>query len=209
MIEPHAAFGLSRLATEEQTPWLTSRLSGHRQYRVGEPFRSGRTVWPQETFYGIDRDGYLLTLFRTRIATEDREACGRGPVELALIVEEPLAVLAYRFGDAGQWDTIPYAWPLSTGRQGRFVPPARIASGACALLWVSLVNAETGLIEAQRGLVLNPEFTLLLNQAIRRQAREPFDAESYVRAIATLHASLPSASGLVQRAVARSSHRTC
>lgn len=207
MIDPHAASGTSRTSMDERNPWLTSRLCGRRRYRVGEPFRNGRTVWPQETVYGIDREGYVLVLFRSGITEQERDACRRGFAEFALVLEPPLAVLAYRFGETASWDTIPYAWPLSVGREGRYLPPAKVAPGTQALLWINLVSAETGLIEAQRGIVLNPEFTLTLNQAIRRQARMPFDGSSYVRAIATLHADLLSAEDLVKKAVVRTSNR--
>jgi hypothetical protein len=191
----------------EQPLWLISRLCGSRPYRVGESFREGRTVWPEETFYGIDRDGYLLTLFRAGITESDREEFRRGFAEFALVVQPPLAVLAFRFGEAAGWETIPYAWPLSSNRPGRYLPAAKTAPGTQALLWVSLVNAEDGLIEAQRGIVLDPEFTRALNEAIRQQARAPFDPGSYVRAIATLHADLPTAAEIVERATVRTSTR--
>lgn len=204
MLEHRVRVGTSRTSSE-QPLWRISRLCGSRPYRVGESFREGRTVWPEETFYGIDRDGYVLTLFRSGITEPEREAFRRGVAEFALVVEPPLAVLAYRFGESAGWETIPYAWPLSSARPGRYLPPSKVPPGTQALLWVSLVNAEDGLIEAQRGLVLEPSFTLALNEAIRRQARDPFDASSYVRAIATLHADLPSPAALVQRAEARTS----
>ena len=61
--------------------------------------------------------------------------------------------------------------------------------------------------DGQRGIVLELTFTQALNEAIRRQARIPFDAGAYVRAIATLHANLPSTEEIVQRATVRASTR--
>lgn len=190
----------------DHSPWMASRLVGRRAYRVGEPFRSGRTRWPDEACYGIDRDGYVLTLFRPGVTEPMREAVRREAADFALVLESPLAVLAYRFGTALPWEAVPYAWPLTAGEvRSRYLPPARVEPGTRALLWVSLVDSETGLIEAQRGIALAPEFTLALNRAIRQQARLPFDGDAYVRAVASLHHDLPDPARLASRAAARTS----
>ena len=83
-------------------------------------------------------------MFRCCVIESDREALRRGVAEFALVVEPPLAVLAFRFGDSAEWETIPYAWPLSSAKPGRYLPPAKVVSGTQALLWVSLINAENG-----------------------------------------------------------------
>jgi hypothetical protein len=188
----------------DQATRLLSRLSGSRPYLVGELYESNASGWAEGSLFGIDREGYLLTAFRPDPGEAESERFRSSVMELAIIVETPLVVLGFRFGEAGDWETVPYAWPLSAGRRGRYVPPAQVKPGTRALLWATLVDARTGVIRAQRGVALEPEFTLALNAAIRAQVRTPFNGGSYVQAIAKLHADQPTGDELVRNAA----HRT-
>ena len=106
-------------------------------------------------------------------------------LNFSLDVEPPLIVLGYQFGENRPWESVPYAWPLSDGsRPSRVLPPARVVPGTRALLWISLVSVEDGVIHAQRGIPLAPDFTGLLNGLIRAQAKLPLDGDAYVQAIA-------------------------
>ncbi len=192
--------------SSEATARVVSRLNASRPYRVGEPHRTDRSNWPAAACWGLDRQGYTLTLFQPAVTDRHCEMIRREPAEFALVLERPLVVLAYRFGTSSAWETLPYAWPLATvTSRPRVVPPARIPPETRALLWVSLVDADDGLIRAQRGIALAPRFTQALNEAIRHQVRAPFDGDAYVRAVASTYIGLRDPERLVERLVERTS----
>ncbi|WP_148595591.1 hypothetical protein [Aquisphaera giovannonii] len=93
-----------------------------------------------------------------------------------------MIVFSYRFGRTIPWSDAPYSWHMQDAASRRLPPPGG-SPEARALLWVSLVGAEDGLILAQRGVVLAPAFTRALEAAIRRQASRPFDPHGCVTAV--------------------------
>ena len=103
-------------------------------------------------------------------------AVQRGPAEFAMIVDLPLIVFAYRFGDSISWNDVPYCWHLQPAGK-RAIPRLDSSPEARVLLWVSLVGTHDGIIHAQRGLTLSPSFTFALHHAIRAQAMTNFTPE--------------------------------
>jgi hypothetical protein len=155
-------------------------------YRVGELFHRGRRQWPRGAEFAFGLGGHELTVFSPAIASELVEDVRRGPAEFALIVRGPVLVLAYRFGESIPWEDAPYCWHLQPEYR-RVVPAAVVAPEARALLWVTLVGADDGVIHAQRGMTLAPPFTRALHDAIRRQAISPFDPSDCTAAISCLY----------------------
>jgi len=171
-------------------------------YRVGEPFRRGRHTWPQGTCFAYGPGGHELTLFHSEIREDMVNEVSRGQAEFAMIVEPPLLVLAYRFGQSIPWHDVPYCWHLQPVGW-RVVPPQHHSPEARALLWISLVGAEDGIIHAQRGMTLSPGFARALHDAIRAQALTVFDAEECTAAISRVFLNSPSTVNRLSLAVAR------
>jgi hypothetical protein len=171
-------------------------------YRVGERFHRGRADWPAGSEFAFGPGGHELTLFRSGIGPELIDDVRRGPAEFALIVEQPVVVLAYRFGDSIPWEDAPYSWHLQPEFR-RVVPAAVVAPEARALLWITLVGAEDGIIHAQRGMTLSPPFTRALHDAIRAQAMRPFDPCDCTSAISNLYLAHPDSIDRLEIAVAR------
>jgi hypothetical protein len=155
-------------------------------YRVGEPLHRGRREWPHGAEFAFGPGGHELTVFAPAITDSMIEDVRRGPAEFALIVHGPILVLAYRFGESIGWEDAPYCWHLQPEYR-RVVPAAVVATEARALLWVTLVGADDGIIHAQRGLTLSPSFTRALHDAIRRQAMSTFDSSGCTAAISCLY----------------------
>jgi hypothetical protein len=160
-------------------------------FRVGELFQSGRTNWPQGGQFTYSPGGLELTLFRTSMSAEVVNAVRQGEVELALITELPLIVLAYRFGDAISWDDVPYSWHLQPA-SWRVVPSRGHSPDTRVLLWITLVDVSSGLICAQRGVTLSPNFTRTLHEAIHDQALLPFDADECTSAVSRVFLQYPT-----------------
>lgn len=171
-------------------------------YRVGELFHRGRRRWPVKSEFAFGPGGHELTLFQREIGPGVIDDVRRGPAEFALIVEQPVIVLAYRFGDADDWEDTPYCWHLQPEFR-RVVPGSVAVPGARALLWITLVGADDGIIHAQRGMTLSPSFTRALHEAIRVQAMSPFDSCDCATAISDLYLTRPDVLDRLETAVAR------
>jgi hypothetical protein len=155
-------------------------------YRVGEPYHEGHRNWREGTQFSYSPSGLELTLFHRDVSDLVIADVQRGPAEFAMIVDHPLIVLAYRFGNSISWNDVPYCWHLQpVGR--RVIPKLDPSPEARVLLWVSLVGANDGIIHAQRGLTFSPSFTLVLHHAIRSQAMTSFVPEDCTSAISRLY----------------------
>jgi len=176
-------------------------------YRVGERFQRGRTSWPTCAQYGYGSGGHELTLFVADPTPEEIDDVRRGEAVFALTILGPVFYLAFRFGAAADWRDVPYAWHIQHV-EARATPPATCSSEDRALLWISLVGADDGVIRAQRGVTLSPSFTRSLHQAIRDQAEAPFDPLECTLAIAEACRLRPEASQRLIRASAWSRGNT-
>jgi hypothetical protein len=105
-------------------------------------------------------------------------------------VHEPVLLFAYRFGHSIPWSDVPYCWHLQP-RHARIVPPAEAGGEERALLWITLVGADDGIIHAQRGMTLAPEFTQAIHSAIRHQAHGGFHPDDCISALRDLYLSHP------------------
>lgn len=160
-------------------------------YRVGERFSRRRETWPEGGQFTYSPGGLELTLFLSDIREDVVNEVRRGEVELALIVELPLIVLTYRFGQSVPWDDVPYSWHLQPV-SWRVVPSVERSLESRALLWITLVGAEDGIIHAQRGVTLSPSFTRSLHGAIRTQALMAFDPEECTTAVSKVFLNYPT-----------------
>jgi hypothetical protein len=176
-------------------------------YRVGELFRRGRYRWPEGAQFSVGPGGHEITLFRSDIHQDTVDDVRRGEAEFALIVEVPLIVLSYRFGRSIPWDDVPFSWHLQPA-SWRAVPTLHNSREARALLWITLVGSEDGVIHAQRGVTLSPSFTYSLHAAIRTQALMVFDPQACTSAITKVFLDCPSAFDRLSRASARTQGNT-
>jgi hypothetical protein len=154
-------------------------------YRVGEPFCRGYQTWPEGAQFACGRGGHELTLFCSDIDDDMVNEVRRGQAEFALIVQPSVIVLAYRFGRSIPWNDVPYSWHLQPECQ-RLIPEVDHSPEHRTLLWISLVGTEDGIIQAQRGMTLSPDFTHALNEAIRAQALRAFDPEECTSTISRI-----------------------
>jgi hypothetical protein len=152
------------------------------RYRVGEALQRGRLQWPTGAQYAHGRNGHELTLFLCDIDERHIQDVRNGEGEFAVIVELSLIVLAYRFGQMIPWSDVPYCWHLQPAHH-RVIPPPDLSPETRALLWITLVGAHDGIIHAQRGVTLAPEFTRVLHSAIRDQASMPFNPDHCTAAV--------------------------
>jgi hypothetical protein len=171
-------------------------------YRVGEYFRRNVRSWPEGAEFAHGPAGFELTLFRSEIDDLSVECVRSGRAELALIVEYPVLVVAYQFGNAIPWSDVPYYWHLRSAAN-RQIPLVSPPVGDRALLWTTLVETTTGIIHAQRGVTLSPDFTFVLTRVIRSQAMVAPDPAGCTSAISRLFLRYPQTVDRLSLAVAR------
>jgi hypothetical protein len=172
------------------------------RYRVGEKLRNERDAWPEGGQFMCGSWRHELTLCSAELHTDLAHDFKCGPSEFALIVEPPVFVLAYRFGQSNPWNDISYCWHLQP-EEWRVVPPVARSVEARALLWITLVGADDGVIHAQRGVTLSPSFTRILHTVIRNQAVHPFHPEECTAALSKIFLSYPTPADRLALAVAR------
>jgi hypothetical protein len=160
-------------------------------YRVGEPLQRGRRCWPVGAQYSYSLNGHELTLFASDINDNLVHDLRYGEAEFAVIVEHPVLVLGYRFGDSIHWSDVPFSWHMQPAHC-RVTPPLESSPETRALLWITLVGADDGIIHAQRGMTLAPGFTCILQNAIRAQASTPFDPDLCTTVIGHLFVAHPN-----------------
>jgi hypothetical protein len=178
------------------------KLASVRPYRVGELLVRGHHCWPEGAQLALGPGRFELTIFRRDDCANLMADVQRGEAEFALIVDLPVIVLAYRLGELGAWNDVPFSWHLQATK-AKIVPRLDHAAEARALLWISLVGAEDGIIQAQRGMTLSPAFTFALREAIRAQAMTTFDSEECTLAISRLYLKHPSIAERLSLAAAR------
>ena len=171
-------------------------------YRVGELYCEEQKYWREGSQLTYSQNGLELTLFYRDISEVVIADIQRGPAEFAMIVDHPLVVVAYRFGTSSFWNDVPYCWHLQPSHR-RIIPKIDPSPEARALLWVSLIGANDGIIHAQRGLTLSPSFTSALHHTLRSQAMTGFVPEDCTSAISRLYLRYPSITDRLSLAVVR------
>ncbi|MDR3618291.1 MAG: hypothetical protein P4L85_03000 [Paludisphaera borealis] len=171
-------------------------------YRVGEPLIAGRSRWPVGVQYSFGVEGHQLTLFASTIHPRIVEDVRLGDAEFALVGGSPVFLLAYRLGATAEWNAVPFGWHLQHP-ESRAVPASHPSPENRALLWISLVGANDGIIHAQRGVALSPAFTRTLHRAIQNQATALFNPLDCVLALSEILRDEPSLSRRIDAANVR------
>jgi hypothetical protein len=186
------------------------------EYRVGEWYSPTRTTWPDGVAHYAYRGGvHELLLFLSSPTPNEVRGVRQGEAEFGLVAQGPLIVLLYRFasppehpgarprpGAALPWGDAPFTVHRVSEAE-RTLPELPSSPEERALLAVMLIDAATGIIRAIRVVSLSPAFTSALEEAIREQARLPYEAATYDRLLDALYARYPSSDALLALAGVR------
>lgn len=153
--------------------------------------------------YTYFRREHELVLTLRGIESHHAIAVAGGESEFALIDESPLLMVCARFGDAIPWISSRFCWHhLPAGE--RVLPPAAGSEDEKRLqLQIVLVDGDDGSVKATRCVTFSLDFTRVLNEAIREQARLPFDPRERDRRLKDLNRRCPTPHAMVAYAAAR------
>jgi hypothetical protein len=126
----------------------------------------GRTHWPAGAHYAYRDDGHELTLFVPTVTDgQIRDLC-QGCAEVAMVLDSRKVVLSIRFGASLPWSrSEAFHWRQRPLSAASLLPASWQPASFHAQLHVALVDADTGIIRAVRGVFLCPSFTQALNAA--------------------------------------------
>jgi hypothetical protein len=173
-----------------------TRLAGHGPDAARSRTPGPDPAWPESRLLYCN-GAYDLVL---RAGRREAKAALEGEPEFALVVEEPLVLLGYRFGQGRPWALAPFAWQDRPRHEQ--TPP--LDSDDRALLAVELCEPGEDRPHAARNVTLSLEFSRALNDAVRERARQGTDPREADLALRSLRRRFREPQGLLARAVARS-----
>lgn len=170
-------------------------------YEVGKPYQPGCTRWPETAQYNYRSGGHELVLFLKSPTAKEFNAIKTGKAEFALLVHQSAIFLCHRFG-GGDWSDSPYSYWL-VSEEERTPPIESERPERRALLDITLVDADTGLIKVLRAVTLSPEFTEALHAAINDQVHAGAVEGEPDKSIADAYAVYPTTDSMVRAAKVR------
>ncbi len=166
------------------------------------PLIESQGDWPEGAVYRYDRSGHEILRIVRGVTRGMIAATTGGPVEIALVLSEPLIVVCSRAGDALPWAASTFHWHR-VRRSDRILPDPRHESAIDTWLDLILVDAKGRRVRAVRPLTPPANFTRMLHEAILEQSRFTYDPGEERRAIDDLARRCPTPNALAAYASAR------
>lgn len=143
---------------------------------VGELYESGQNTLEEKIMYRLDSEGHRLLIAKAGINNQEIENVQKGTAALSIYIDGPAIFLLFKFG-TDSWNDAPFSWH-TVPRGIRVYPEEAPDSG---ILKVTLVNADNGIVQAVREIVMVPDFANKLNLSITDQANASFNGLSYAK----------------------------
>ena len=140
--------------------------------KVGELLLPDKTSYPEGVIFEFDEAGPMLIYALRGLSEGDSMAARKGKVELALYEAPPVLFILSRIQGLAQWSDSPFSIRLYDDKGRAFDWAEPIPAGRGLGLHVVLVDADTGILKAQRLVSLSTEFSRGLRAAILRQLED-------------------------------------
>jgi hypothetical protein len=161
-------------------------------------------VWPDHAQHAYGKPGQELFLVYHGVTEREIAAVKWGQAAFALVVEPPLIMLLFRFGNGIPWSVAPCRWHKIPSAQRFQSSWAVSAPGEHVCVRATLIDADTCRLCAVRTEPLSPILTRAWNAAIRRQASRSCSEGRYSAALAQFARRFPHARSLLSQALATS-----
>jgi len=176
--------------------------------RNGESFdeilAENRAPGPDFAFHLYRDEAHELVLVYHGVSELELQAVQHGQASFALVVELPLIVLCYRFGNAIPWSVAPYRWNRLSSLEHSAIPGERPASSAHSVIRISLLEGESNQLVARRVAPLSWTLTRAWNAAIRSQAGRTCSEARFNAALTQFNRLFPHADSLLANTIATS-----
>lgn len=169
---------------------------------VGEPYGGVIHRWPEAAEYSYTRGHHELRLFYRNPRAREVLQIRTGVAQFAFVEQEGVIFFLYRFGTMS-WSDATFSIHLVPA-EARLLPEPIVDPETRALFYITLIDADTGMVRVIRALTVSPEFTRSLESTIRAQAAAPWPGmEIHAAKIRAVHERYPTSSSMLDDAVAR------
>lgn len=143
-------------------------------YTVGKPYPGG--LLPPSNNYNYRQGQHELIVSMPDLADSEISDFRSGEARFALTVLDSVIFLSYKFGDQ-PWSDAPFNWHL-VPTEMRSEPPVTTGDTR-AILFIILIDAKNGIVQALREITFSPRFTRLLHANIVEQIKSPVSREQH------------------------------
>jgi hypothetical protein len=164
----------------------------------------GPPHWAEPAHHSYRDAAHELTLIYHGVTEREMAAVQWGEASFALVVEPPLIVLCYRFGNGIPWSVAPCRWQRVPSSDRLLGPVPSAFPEVEGHVKVTLVEASDNRILVRRLAPLAPALTRAWNAAMRRQALQHCSEARYSAALAQFARRFPRADALLGLALATS-----
>lgn len=170
-------------------------------YEVGQPYSQTRTTWPETGDYCLRGGTHELRIFLRDPKPAEVQAIA-GSSRFAFFEDGPVLLLLYRLGDM-PWSDVGCSWhQIARARPEEAGPPPELPTPESrATIWALLVNARTGILEAQSLKSWSPAFSREFHAALDRNRLAPYPGDrAYDAVVAQIYRRYPQSSDMVRHA---------
>ena len=174
-----------------------------KQYpEIGKLYHPEVRRWEERNEYNFRDGGHELRLHYRHPSWQEIHAVQSGPCEFALVYEQGVLFLLFHFPPVIPWGDCPYSWHAVPEEQR--TEPLLPGPGQTLLvvLYVVLINANTGIVEALRPVLLPPAFGTALHTSIHAQMALPDDPERFSASVREIYQQYRTPQALSVRALA-------
>jgi hypothetical protein len=168
--------------------------------KVGELFIPGQTRYQENVWFEYTASGPFLIFAFQNPNPKEIQAAKTGKVELALYEDGPVLFILHRIDGLEDWSDCPFSVRLC--KNVEFDWSEEIQEGYGLALNIVLIDADTGILLAQRVVGTSTEFAREIRGAILRQLEHPFDEHIYNKKIDQIYSQL-SSQQILRRAKAK------
>ncbi len=163
--------------------------------QVGEVFDPAYSQYDEGARYLYTGGAHDLTLFWIAPTGAEIEGLRSQPIEVGLFSHGPAAFFLYKIKDVCEWSDVAFNAHLVPEAE-RQLPNE--TPGDRARLRITLVDAETGVIQAKRLVSLDKVMTQAVKHAMAEQAAAPFNRLIYDAAVQEVHGRYGDSDALAQ-----------
>lgn len=165
--------------------------------QIGEVYSSRHTEYSEATQYCFYNGMHDLALFWSAPTLTEISGFNQQPVELSLYVEKSILFLLYRIVDICEWSDV--AYNIHQLQANEITVPTD-SPGTHALLQMTLVNADSGIIVAKRMLSISPVITQALRHTLQEQLQTPLTRAEYDAQVKQAYARHPDSDSMLKEA---------
>lgn len=150
---------------------------------VSERLLPDKTSYPEGVMFEYTKSGPMLIISMRNPTPGEIEAAKSGKLEMALYELKPVIFILVKIKGMGGWMDAPFSIRMYDSKGITFDWSEPINEGQGLAVHIVLVDANSGIVKAQRLIGTSTAFAKGLRAAIMRQYEEPFSVKDYNAAI--------------------------